>query len=357
MADEDPPVERAESSDTGIHDGIFCASCFSPVDEELEVCPNCEVLLSEPGPVSRKKTVCREDGTVRRRTKAPSALIVIGMWLILLPGLVIAFGVLMEPTDARVRISIAVGLVFWAYGAVLYKVTSRYFDAKGVQEPFREFVQRFSDRTEFVVITILSFAYFSVSSLVILFSGVRHFELTTPRVLRGIVVEFLLLLAVALILRSRGWRARRLGLQFSWKAAAIGIPLFVVYLLVYWVTATFVLLMFPAARTIWTFTFTTHAPYALVFVFIIINSIFEEVTVTAYVIEALSAQGAAVAITASTLLRLGYHLYQGPLATISIIPLGLLFGTLFWRWRNLWPLMVAHTITNLLVFALNPHRP
>ena len=66
----------------------------------------------------------------------------------------------------------------------------------------------------------------------------------------------------------------------------------------------------------------------------------------------MSAQGAALDITASTLLRFLYHLYQGPLASISILPLGLLFGAVFWRWRSVWPLIVAHTIANLLSFIV-----
>lgn len=50
----------------------------------------------------------------------------------------------------------------------------------------------------------------------------------------------------------------------------------------------------------------------------------------------------------ATLLRFLYHLYQGPVAALSVLPLGLLFGTVFWKWRNLWPLVVAHTLANLL---------
>jgi hypothetical protein len=37
---------------------------------------------------------------------------------------------LLEPTDARLRISVLVGLVFWLYGTVLNRVTRRYFESK-----------------------------------------------------------------------------------------------------------------------------------------------------------------------------------------------------------------------------------
>jgi membrane protease YdiL (CAAX protease family) len=173
---------------------------------------------------------------------------------------------------------------------------------------------------------------------------------------RSILIEAVILAAVIAILRARGWTIRRLGLEFSWKAAAAGIPLFVIYLLVYAITTTLVLMVFPAAGKVWVFSFINRAPFALVLLFIILNSVFEELLVTAYVIESFSSDGAGLAITVSTLLRFAYHLYQGPLASLSIIPLGLLFATMYWRWRNVWPLMVAHTLSNVVVFALNPER-
>jgi len=52
------------------------------------------------------------------------------MWLVFLPTLVIAFGMLMQPFENVVRVRIIVGLVFWAYGGILYKVTSRYLEAR-----------------------------------------------------------------------------------------------------------------------------------------------------------------------------------------------------------------------------------
>jgi len=106
----------------------FCASCFSPVDDSLDVCGNCGgTLTATPDP--KRKTV-HPEGHSRKRRTSPSLLIVIGMWLVLLPGLVIAFEMLLEPTDARLRISVLVGLVFWLYGTVLNRVTRRYFESK-----------------------------------------------------------------------------------------------------------------------------------------------------------------------------------------------------------------------------------
>jgi membrane protease YdiL (CAAX protease family) len=74
--------------------------------------------------------------------------------------------------------------------------------------------------------------------------------------------------------------------------------------------------------------------------------------VVGYVIQALEAkQGIVFAIGISVLIRLLYHTYQGPIAAISIIPMGLIFAVVFWRWRNVVPLIVAHTIMNGLALS------
>jgi len=217
----------------------------------------------------------------------------------------------------------------------------------------RQFVKNLSDRTEFIIVTVLSFSCVMMSSLGLLLSGGRYVEFTTGGVLGVILIEVFTLGVVLSFLRARGWNIRhRLGLDFSWKAAAAGIPLFVIYLLLYWVTATLVLLVFPKARAIGAFNFTTLAPFVLMLFFIVINAVFEELTVTAYVIESMAGGGAGRAITASTLLRFSYYLWQGPLASLSMVPLGLLFGAMYWRRRNVWPLIAAHTIANAVVFAL-----
>ena len=63
--------------------------------------------------------------------------------------------------------------------------------------------------------------------------------------------------------------------------------------------------------------------------------------------DAVILSGAAFAITISTLIRFVCHLDQGPIA-INMLPLGVIFAFVFWRWRLLWPLVVAHGVIDLL---------
>lgn len=119
MTDDAVPIEQQ----------AFCASCFSPVDESIEICSHCGTSLAQPA-TAKKINRTETQRPPRKNGTQPSLLIVIGMWLVLLPGLVIAFGALIEPTDARVRTSIVIGLMFWAYGVVLNRVTRRYLAAR-----------------------------------------------------------------------------------------------------------------------------------------------------------------------------------------------------------------------------------
>ena len=56
-------------------------------------------------------------------------------------------------------------------------------------------------------------------------------------------------------------------------------------------------------------------------------------------------------MSVSAFVRLLYHTYQGPLAIVTILPLGLIFAAVYLKWRNLWPLVLAHTAFNVAGWA------
>jgi membrane protease YdiL (CAAX protease family) len=215
----------------------------------------------------------------------------------------------------------------------------------------RKFVEGLTDRGEFVLVTFIAFGHAIVSSTAFLLLRRQQYAMSSTRIARGIVVELAILLIVAWCLSLRGWTAERLGLTFGWGQALAGFVLFIAQMFLYWTVASLVVSSVPSAAHMQVPHLVRTAPASLILLFILINSLYEEVLVAAYVIESLSAQGAAVAISASTLLRFSYHLYQGPIASISILPMGLLFGIIYWRGRNVWPLLVAHTIMNLIALS------
>ena len=112
------------------HDGPVCPSCFSPIEEYFDYCPSCEAPLSQFSTADPLKTIRSEGEMFRRGVKEPSLLVVIGMWLIFLPGLLVAFMLLAEAGNSQVYVTVGVGIMFWFYGSILSKVTGRYLKAR-----------------------------------------------------------------------------------------------------------------------------------------------------------------------------------------------------------------------------------
>lgn len=212
-------------------------------------------------------------------------------------------------------------------------------------------IERLSPRGEFFLVIGICFTYYIAVSLVVLLTRMTSYEMTPARVLRGIAVELAILLVFVAILFARKRSLRQLAGTFTVPAALGGIPLAIAYYMAYLGLFVVVVTVYPDATRLTSIQMRPAAPFWLMAIFIVINSLYEETTVAAYVVTALSEQGAALSITASTLLRFLYHLYQGPIATLSILPLGILCGAVYWRWRNVWPLVVAHTILNFLAFS------
>jgi len=94
------------------------------------------------------------------------------------------------------------------------------------------------------------------------------------------------------------------------------------------------------------------APIGIVVGVSVINAAFEEIFVSGYVITALKPlRGPTFALNVSVAIRVLYHLYQGQLGVLSVLPLGLIFAYWYVRTGRLWPLVVAHAIADIVALA------
>ena len=75
----------------------------------------------------------------------------------------------------------------------------------------------------------------------------------------------------------------------------------------------------------------------------------EEVIVLGYLVTRLRqlSWSPLAAITASSVLRASYHLYQGWGGFLGNLAMGVLFSVLFLRWRRTWPFVVAHALLDV----------
>ena len=82
------------------------------------------------------------------------------------------------------------------------------------------------------------------------------------------------------------------------------------------------------------------------------NALLEEFVVLGYLMLRLRQLGwsAPAATVTSALVRGSYHLYQGVGGFLGNAAMGLLFGYLYTRWGRVTPLVVAHTVLDLVAF-------
>ena len=86
------------------------------------------------------------------------------------------------------------------------------------------------------------------------------------------------------------------------------------------------------------------------------NGFLEEVLVIGYLLTRLEHLKVRpwVAVTLAALLRGSYHLYQGYGAFVGNAIMGLIFGAFFLRTRRIWPLVIAHSLIDTIVFVVYP---
>jgi CAAX protease family protein len=214
-------------------------------------------------------------------------------------------------------------------------------------------IRKLSTAAEFALMFLLCFTLPIVFSTLQLFHKAQIVRLTTKGTVSQMFFILLMMLAAACVLHLRGYDLRALGFRFSWRAVLAGVPLTIAAMILVGLTTFLVARFYPAVLDL-------HLNYAaqtstgLILAFMLVNSLFEEAAVSGYVVTALSSRGTLLSIGASAFIRTAYHLYYGPIAVVQLLPLGLLFAFVYWKWRNLWPLMTAHTILNIFSLLVAP---
>lgn len=156
--------------------------------------------------------------------------------------------------------------------------------------------------------------------------------------------------------RAVGLVRDRAGRQIVWGlvlAAVIGIPGLAFYL---GAVAAGVNLQVAASGL----TETWWRPVVLVLA-AVGNGAAEEILVVGYLLVRLRQLGVppAVALVGTALLRGSYHLYQGFGGGLGNLAMGIVFALWWMRTRRLWPLILAHTLLDVVAFVgyalLAPH--
>lgn len=217
----------------------------------------------------------------------------------------------------------------------------------------QKYVIALSPRSEFAIVVLLAFGEFIAKSL---WAAAHPLTLTAPHhtefTLRALaVVELVLLLGLGGFLYARGWTLKTVGVAITPIDTLIGIGLAVASYFAYaFLWEIFALNLPHLAEVAAQFRFATPGiTLGTAIVTSTVNPLFEELFVTGYVMTALKRMGREkLAFNASVGIRLSYHLYQGVLSVLSILPFGLICAFWYARTGRLWPLIVAHAFVDFV---------
>jgi membrane protease YdiL (CAAX protease family) len=223
----------------------------------------------------------------------------------------------------------------------------------------KERILKLSDGTEILLVLLIAFGMFLPSNLAALVSPDLLAHRDSPPIsnshLQGLVLyEVVILVVLAVFLRARGWTLVRLGVQPTVRDTVYGVGLCMGYYLFYWVLVMALATVWPtfARLSMSTHLVAADLHWPTVVMASTVNPVFEEVLVCGYVITALKGRvGTTTAVNVSVGIRVFYHLYQGAVGVVGIAPLALLFAYGYARTGRLWPLIVAHALTDFWALA------
>jgi membrane protease YdiL (CAAX protease family) len=221
----------------------------------------------------------------------------------------------------------------------------------------KSFIRNLPAPAEFFIVVSLWFDPLLLSGCFLLpkFLKSGFWEVSNASTIRSAIFQVMALAALIWIGNIRGWSLRKFGTAISWKGTGGGILLaFVSYAASYGVWAIYTLNIHAEHPD---YTVMVGLTLPAVIASQIVNSVFEEVVEAGYFIYTFSRFGMWLAILASASLRMLYHVpWVGIEGLLGIFAAGLVSGFAYWRWRQLWPLVLAHTLRNLYYFLYAVHH-
>ncbi|MFP8778340.1 CPBP family intramembrane glutamic endopeptidase [Hydrogenophaga sp. RWCD_12] len=82
----------------------------------------------------------------------------------------------------------------------------------------------------------------------------------------------------------------------------------------------------------------------------LVNGAYEEIFLLGFLLKGLRGYGLSVALGVSLLVRVLYHLYQGPLGAVSILAFGLVLSLYYVKTNALFPAVFAHVLADIIPF-------
>jgi membrane protease YdiL (CAAX protease family) len=179
----------------------------------------------------------------------------------------------------------------------------------------------------------------------------NEIAVTNAELLELVIAQLVVATLLGGYLAARGWRVRHFRMGFSIVSAFKGVVLLIASLIVVSSIHALAYAVPAVSQTVAQTSFTMQLSLWAVLVTAVVNPFFEEMLHLGYVQQRLASHGPLFAIGASTLLRALMHVHQGALALLDVVPIGILYGCVYWYGRRLLPIIVAHGLMDFMALA------
>lgn len=203
---------------------------------------------------------------------------------------------------------------------------------------------------EALVVATICFGLFTLWSIQAVLAGFPAAEFSDASNVLGMGLELVLGGFALLYLRMRDFDIGTLYPRPDLGGTLVGIVLYATI----WVACIAVLLLFmredgtPEAAA---FSY-SGSSRVLTVLYAMVNGSFEEIFLLGVLVCGLRHHGLSIAVGLPLLVRLLYHLYQGPAGVVSILVVGLILTAYYLRSGRLWPVVFAHILADIVPFVL-----
>jgi len=172
----------------------------------------------------------------------------------------------------------------------------------------------------------------------------RPIALSDAVLAQGLGVELLLMATLGFWLWRRGWRPLRTATFPPVQLDVVrGLVLWGCAILAVGIWAALCRALVPNLFEVAKHTEIVGGPhFGVSLTYSVVNAVFEELLWLGLGFAAFRRFGPAISVGVSVALRLLAHGYQGPLALVTVLPVGIMFTLYYVHTRRLWPVIVAH---------------